>query len=233
MDARCTYLLIDALVVLVPGIFSFHPKFFFWAHRRAFFQTNSVVAAFFIAWDAWFTRQGIWGFNERYVVGWDILQLPLEEILFFICIPFACTFSFFCIKKYVQFSFTPLAIRWIFGSLALALIFLLVVLPFGMYTHLTFLLLAMSILWFLYKKANGFLSTFLLTYLFIVPFFLLVNGVLTGGLILPEPIVWYSHEHIIGRRVIGIPVEDFFYAMLLLVWNAYGFDRLVQGAKAF
>jgi hypothetical protein len=48
-----------------------------------------------------------------------------------------------------------------------------------------------------------------------VPFFI-VNGVLTG-MFTPEPVVWYSESHIVGWRIVTIPMEDLFYNYSLLL----------------
>jgi len=46
--------------------------------------------------------------------------------------------------------------------------------------------------------------------------FLIVNGILTGA-VTNEPIVWYSESHIMGPRIITIPVEDLYYNYALLL----------------
>ena len=62
--------------------------------------------------------------------------------------------------------------------------------------------------------------------------FLIVNGILTNGLvgISPEPIVWYNNAEILSVRIMGIPVEDAVYSMLLLLSNVtvYEFLRRTQ-----
>ena len=46
--------------------------------------------------------------------------------------------------------------------------------------------------------------------------FLIVNGVLTGA-VTQAPIVWYNESHIIGLRIVTIPLEDVFYNFSLLI----------------
>src|SRR5687767_9787079 len=62
-----------------------------------------ITTALFIVWDMAFTRMGVWGFNPKYVSGLYIYNLPIEEILFFICIPYSCVFLYealnYLIKK--------------------------------------------------------------------------------------------------------------------------------------
>src|SRR5436190_537311 len=93
------YLLIDILVILIPFIFSFHPKIRFVKEWKFFIPALLITAAIFIAGDYYFTYKGIWGFNKKYISGISILNLPIEEILFFICIPYACVFTYYVINN--------------------------------------------------------------------------------------------------------------------------------------
>src|SRR5690606_377739 len=71
-------------------------------HFLAFLKASVLVAVPFIIWDALFTKFGIWWFNTDYTLGLTIFGLPIEEGLFFICIPFACVFTFFCLDKFFK-----------------------------------------------------------------------------------------------------------------------------------
>lgn len=93
-----TYLLINIFTVLIPFSFSFHPKINFHKTWYAFFPAVSMTGFLFIIWDIWFTHLGIWSFNPRYLTGIEIATLPLGEILFFFCIPYACVIIYHCMN---------------------------------------------------------------------------------------------------------------------------------------
>src|SRR5664279_4624256 len=97
---RFTYLVIDLLVVLVPFGFSFHRKIKFHQNFLPFFFANMVSAICFVGWDLVFTRNAVWGFNKHYITGVRISVLPVEEVLFFFCIPFSCLFTYHCLNAF-------------------------------------------------------------------------------------------------------------------------------------
>ena len=104
------YLIVNLGAVLIPFVYSFHPKLRFWDDIRYFVPANVLVALFFIIWDAYFTHIGIWGFNPKYLSGVYIGNLPFEEVLFFICIPYACVFSYHCFGVLMQIKNKPYTI---------------------------------------------------------------------------------------------------------------------------
>ena len=57
---------------------------------------------------------------------------------------------------------------------------------------------------------------FFRTYLVSLIPFLLINGFLTGSFT-ENPIVSYNANHIIGIRIINIPIEDSMYCLLMLL----------------
>ncbi|MCG8476474.1 MAG: lycopene cyclase domain-containing protein, partial [Cytophagales bacterium] len=169
------------------------------------------------------TRREVWRFNPDYLTGASLLGLPLEEWLFFFCIPYACLFTYDAFKVLQPFDFLRnhrSLIGW--GLFLFSLCAGLYSYP-KLYSTSAFLLLCvfMFLLQTVWKNAQ--LSRFYWTYaLLLVPFFA-VNGILTGTL-LDEPVVWYNNSENLGFRLGTIPFEDAFYGMLLLFMNFAWFD---------
>src|SRR5262245_3991205 len=120
---KFTYLLVDLFTVLVPFVFSFHSKIRFTAHWGSFIKAALVAAVPFILWDMLFTQAGVWGFEPDYVLGIYLGNLPMEEILFFFCIPFSCVFTFYCFERFISRSCSTNSVRFI--SVAIAAIFII------------------------------------------------------------------------------------------------------------
>ena len=94
------YLKILFLSTLVPIIFSFHPKVRFYIYYKSIFSATLLASSIFILWDIIFTTLGVWGFNNQFITGIYILNLPIEEILFFLCIPFCCLYTYHLVEKF-------------------------------------------------------------------------------------------------------------------------------------
>jgi len=57
-----------------------------------------------------------------------------------------------------------------------------------------------------------------------------VNGILTGSGI-EQPVVWYNNAETIGIRLSTIPIEDFFYAMLMILLSITIAEKLESVSK--
>jgi lycopene cyclase domain-containing protein len=206
----------------VPFIFSFHPALRFYHNWRAFFRANAIVALVFIAWDMLFTHLGVWGFNSNYVSGWHIYNLPIEEVLFFISIPYASLFTYHCLKQFfMRISFSHRVV----SLLLAAILLILAITSFSrLYTSVTSLSLAFFLTYFAFISRVSWLPSFYLGYLVILLPFFIVNGLLTGSWI-DEPVVWYNNEENLGIRLLTIPLEDVFYGMLMLLLNTWLYER--------
>ena len=212
------YLKILILSTFVPVIFSFHPKVKFYIYYKSIFRATLLVSLIYILWDIIFTKLGIWGFNNQYLNGIYIFNLPIEEILFFLCIPFCCLYTYHLVEKF-NISFFKNT-DW--EKINVYFLFIVLVLGLINYTKLyTFICFIMfSLVLFIVNKSsininfNFFYTTFILI---IIPF-LIINGALTG-LFFDQTVVWYNNKEILGLRIFTIPVEDAFYAHQLILLN--------------
>jgi lycopene cyclase domain-containing protein len=218
------YLFVNLGAVIIPFIFSFHKKLRFDKKWKAFFTANLISITPFLIWDSIFTNMRIWGFNPDYLSGFYFGNLPIEEVLFFVCIPYACVYTWHCLtiikwqKGYIR-SLKFLDYLFISGSLIVSIVF-----NKQLYTSFTFLALAVLIL-ILKLLKRSWLSSFYFTYFILLIPFTIVNGILTGTGI-ESQIVWYNNNHIIGYRVLTIPIEDIFYGMTLILLHISLFEWL-------
>ncbi len=221
-----TYLWIDLGAFAVPFLFSFHPRLRFDRQWHAVWPAILGMMLLFIPWDALATAGGIWGFNPEHLVGFSLLGLPIEEWLFFICIPYACLFTYHCFEVLgVKDYFKPYA-KGITGGLIAASFLVAVFYPFKLYSGITFALLAFFLLMITMWSKPHWLGRAYFTYLVLLIPFLIVNGLLTGtGM--DRPVVWYDEAHIWGARIATIPVEDVFYGLLMFLLTVVIYEVLL------
>jgi lycopene cyclase domain-containing protein len=223
MNISYTYLLINLGAIIVPFLFSFHPKLEFNKEWRRSSLAIGVVGLLFVAWDVYYTHLGVWGFTSDYLIGWDIINLPIEEVLFFICIPYACLFTYHCFRRLVK-PFELVSIRWVSIALLTLLLTGGIFYLKNLYTGVTFLALFLLLGYVVFIKKPQWLPRFYLTLLVLTIPFTIVNGLLTG-MGLETQVVWYNAAEIIGVRFITIPIEDFFYGFLLILLNVLIFEK--------
>ena len=227
------YLWLDLGSFIIPFLFSFHPRLKFYLKWKRLFLGIAVMMAIFIPWDIYFTIQGFWGFNPEYLSGISLFHLPLEEWLFFICIPYACLFTHYALLE--LFPGMRLSVKATSVTYVILVSVLIVVLWYhydNWYTGLNFSY-ALLILGWVYNRKPEILRSFFLTYLVILIPFFLVNGILTGTGI-DQQVVWYNNQENLGIRLGTIPIEDLIYnlGMLLTVYAVMEIPTLRKPTSA-
>ena len=208
---------------IIPFIFSFHQKIKFYKFFKQIAASLSLIGFFFIIWDIYFTKIGVWGFDKKHHSSIMLSNLPLEEVLFFLVIPFVCVFTYFVLSEKKVLN---LNINTTFLKLICILLIVLAALFFKNAYTISVLILTILILLYIIYYRPDWIGYFFSMYLIIHVFpFLLVNGVLTGY-ITDLPPVWYDSNNIIGVRLGTIPVEDFLYSFILLFLNTSLFEYL-------
>lgn len=208
------YLIINILVIAVPVLFSFDNNIKFYKKLPCLFLSILIVGFFYVLWDSFAAGRGDWSFNENFLVGINIFNLPLEEILFFITVPYSIIFLFETAKFYFSKRLSNvLPYKKSFYNL---ISILLVAIAFiYLKRDYTFIVLNFTALFIF--LANIFYPHLLQSRLYwffmlfsFVPF-LIVNYFLTS-----LPIITYNPEAIWGIRLITIPAEDLFYSFSMI-----------------
>ncbi len=183
-----------------------------------------LPALFYIIWDSWFTALGVWSFNPEYITGIKLLNLPVEEVLFFFVVPYCCVFIYECLVTYFPLIKHKAGADVILKLLAVVLFIVGLFFYDRYYTAYTFILFALfTLLFYLFKPFFSGLriSYFLIAYTVILVPFLVVNGFLTA-----IPVVLYNDAENLGFRIYTIPFEDTFYGMLLVFMNLGIYEKL-------
>lgn len=217
------YLYLNIFTMAFPLLLSFDKKVAFYRGWYALWPAILVNAVLFIVWDVAFTNGGVWGFNEEYLTGLYLFGLPVEEIMFFITVPYACVFIYDVLKAYVNKDLLQPYAKAIAFFLILILPLVAVFNLGRFYTSITFVLLSVALLLHVKFFGTRYLGRFFMAYLVHLLPFLVVNGVLTY-----LPVVWYNNTYNLGIRIVSIPVEDTMYSMLMLLITISIYEGIKQ-----
>jgi lycopene cyclase domain-containing protein len=211
MDTHYTYLILNLACIFFPFILSFDKKIAYYKLWKPLLIGILISAAFFIIWDILFTKLGVWSFNPTYIIGIYIFNLPIEEILFFITVPYACIFIYEVVNGYTK--------RDVIGcgkpySVVISVICLVLIILFHDKTYTlvnaSICLIMLLFAAFIYKSQN--LGRFFLAYFISLIPFLICNGLLTA-----LPVVIYNNNENMNLRLFTIPLEDTLYGLSLML----------------
>jgi len=178
-----------------------------------------IVGIPFIIWDAVAASRGDWYFNPDYTLKYKIAGLPVEEILFFITVPYAILFLYetylFYLPKIKQ------SINYSFLFIPFLLSIISAVVFFNKYYTFTVFLLVSFLFLLLAITKPGFLERKYFPWFLLFTFipFGIVNYFLTS-----VPVVTYKKTAILGIRITTIPLEDFFYSFSLVTLYIYFYE---------
>lgn len=211
------YLWLNVLVLACPLLGALEPRIKYAQSWLALAPAIGLAGCFFVVWDIHFTAAGVWGFNPEHLLGISWWGLPVEEWLFFICIPFAEVLIYVSVRYFVQRPWLSQATaQRLCVGLGLGLLLLAFTYMDRMYTFYNSLFCGLWLLGQGFWWKGRYLPHFFIAYVWHILPFLLVNGVLTGA-ITERPIVWYNESMRLPLRIGTIPVEDFVYSLFLFL----------------
>ena len=219
------YLLLNLGSISIPFLYSFEKKMRFIKHWKSVFLSLTIISIFFLIWDAIFTANGVWGFNPDYHLDILLFGMPIDEWMFFICIPYASIFIHYALEY-----FKPNLLISEKITKLITIFFMVIIIPIIIlntdkaYTFVNYISLLFVLLigfFFGLKHLQRFYISFLII---LIPFFI-VNGILTGTGI-DSPIVWYNNAENLGIRLLTIPIEDVGYAFTMIFGNILLIEKL-------
>lgn len=214
-ESKYLYLFLLFFSIIYPLAQSFEWRLKLYSKWRAIFKGIAVMSIVFIPWDIWFTNEGVWWFREDYISGFLLLELPIEEWLFFLVVPYACVFIYEVLNFFVKRDILKNIATPFFFIAGIILLSVSILYKSKLYTGITFSLSGLGCIYMAWKKPIW-SGRFLLAYLVSWLPFLLVNGILTGNFT-KNPVVNYNEAEIIGFRITTIPIEDSVYNLLMLL----------------
>lgn len=222
--AKYTYLLFSAAVFLPVLFLSLKYDVKPQKNYRALAAVAGLVSLPFIIWDMWAASNGHWLFNPEFVLPYRIGGIPLEEILFFLTVPYAMIYVWEVLKKHIGDvkvrGWWPQVVTAAIGLFALVLTVAYWDAGYsrsvGLAVLLTTALLITSPLvrlrrYWIFQGAHLLL-------------FFACNTFLTS-----LPVISYGQDSIIGLRIGTIPLEDFLFSyalisLAILAWRKYQVD---------
>lgn len=219
-----SYFLLLVLTFLISLFLGFKYKTGIFSKLKYLIPAVIFSGTIFIIWDLRFEERTIWSFNPEFLIGSNILNLPIEEWFYFIAIPFLGV----SIYEYVKQRFYNFEYPNTFLSISLALFILFAVIAYfsrqKMYPFFTFFLLAIYLGYTIFRnRFKKHYTKFYLAYFITLIPFLIISGTLTQ-----LPVIEYNPVHYLGILIYTIPVENFASLFLLLLMNITIYEYLTE-----
>lgn len=219
-----SYLLILAATFAIPLVFGLKKQTAFFRNLKHLIPAMIFSGAIFIIWDLRFEEKAIWRFNSDFVIGINLLNLPIEEWLYFLAVPFLSVFIYeFLISRFPTYEKTN-----VFLAFSLVLFVLFGVLAYTtrqkLYPFFTFFLTAIYLGYTIFRNRFKihFTKFYLAFFIMLVPF-LIISGLISG-----LPIIEYNPDFILGNKLYSIPFENFVCLFLLHLMNITIYEYLKE-----
>lgn len=220
-----------ALTAVVPLVLSFARWQFRWSQQDwlRLLQVFVFVSVPFVLLDALSHDRGWWAYNPHFITGVRLGGLPLEEIMFFFVIPFACLYLYSAAVRAAKDSPIRRRLLWrgVLGLCMAASLALVLLQPKErtVVDAVLFIIIATMAM----VRPPTRIGALWLTV--IVGLFLLVNTALTA-----LPIVTYDRAFGSVYRLGTIPLEDVLYNfsflyLSLLVWRGEPLRKLSRAVR--
>jgi len=210
-----SYLLILVGTIAAPLFFSYEKQLRFYSNLKYLLPAMLFTGAIFIIMDLRFEQRAIWRFNTEFTIGINILNLPIEEWLYFLAVPFLGV----AIYEFLNSRLSDFEHPKIFLALSLFLLILFGISAYfsrqKLYPFFVFFLLAIYLGYTIFRErfTKHYTKFYLAYFVLLVPF-LIISGLLTA-----LPIIEYNADFNLGIQLFSIPIENFASLFLLMLMN--------------
>jgi lycopene cyclase domain-containing protein len=218
---KSEYLLFNILIILIPITISLvFPRYNISNIPRII--RASVFGSLPILLFDFLVAGYFWKYNPKYILGINIFSLPLEELFFFITIPFAIIYAWQQFKKITKKEqHTSNTSKHLILQVLLILLIFYATLTALYYTAgvLIMTLLVINNTWI----KNNLLDKTGIKFIGLVAIFTLIfNWYLTY-----RPIVIYNTQVKTNLLITTIPIEDFFFSFILTALVVFTYEKIV------
>lgn len=223
MDFQNYWYLLMLLVLAGVTVFLFLKKTIVFITEIKYMLPAIIFSgAIFILFDNRLLETGIIEFNQNYLFGKSIYNLPIEEWLYLLIMSLF-TFSIYLLvsAKFENFEktnlFVPISVLLLVGISYIAWTTRDKLIPF----FISFLLAIYFAYTLFRKRFYPHLAKFYISFLVSVVPFLIIRAFVNS-----IPVIIYSSEYIFGIRLFNMPIEEFGYLFLLMLINFTIFEYL-------
>jgi lycopene cyclase domain-containing protein len=218
------YLTLLLVAFFIPIALELRKPSGFFSNLKYLFPAIVFSGAIYVIWDLRFEEKSIWVFNQAFLSGISILNLPLEEWIYFLVMPFLGVF----IYEFVKYRFPKFEYPNTFLAVSLILLLIFGAVAYSsrqiLYPFFTFFLLFIYLGYTVFRnRFKKHYTKFYLAYVILLLPFMVINGVITA-----LPVIEYNPVHNFGIRLYTIPIENFVSLFLLFIINVTIFEYLKE-----
>jgi lycopene cyclase domain-containing protein len=219
------FLILYIALFAVPLLSAYHPAIMWYRNFRAVSLAILVSGGFFLVLDSIFVHASVKGTADVYLSGISIFSLPIETILFYICVPFANLFVYEIVRMHVFHRKWCFACDEVIVGAAVVASIVLASFTDRVYTvSIASIAIVLSI-GHVYKIKKNYQFVYLATCIPLLFFYILLSRYLSGGSAYAEslPIVWYADRAISNIQILSVSIEELlhFYVIQLLAVTVY------------
>ena len=146
LETNYLYFILLAFTLSYPIAQSFERRIKLYTKFKYICISIFTILIVFIPWDIYFTQQDVWCFNSSYISGVNFFNLPIEEALFFVIVPFACVFIYEVLNYFIKKDILKRIARPILALTSITLMLMSFVYLDNLYTFICFLTTGISLL---------------------------------------------------------------------------------------